>query len=223
MLAEMVPKVAEMVVVPAVRAVTKPLALIVATAVLLEVQVTRLVTSCVVPSEKVAMAVNCGVVPWGKVGLAGVTVMEDRVAVVTVRVVPPETSPKVAVMIVLPAARPLAKPLLSTVATAVLEDRHVTNVVMSSVGATENFPVAVNCWVVSTSMIGFSGVTEMEVGCPIGLPPPQVFKDTAKEPRHNMARKNLKSFISHPKEETSHALLGVTRSCIFTRFEMMQK
>jgi hypothetical protein len=57
-LAEMAPKVAVMVVVPAVRAVTRPLPLIAATAVLLEVQVTELVTSCVVPSEKVPMAVN---------------------------------------------------------------------------------------------------------------------------------------------------------------------
>ena len=144
-LAETAPEVAAMVVVPAVRAVTRPFPLIVATAVLLEVQVTELVTSCVVPSEKVPMAVNCWVVAPGMVGLVGVTVMEDRLADVTVRVVPPETSPKVAVMIVVPATRPLAKALLSTVATAVLEDRQVANVVISSVGATGNFPVAVNC------------------------------------------------------------------------------
>ena len=56
--AEMAPKAEVMVVVPAVRAVTRPLPLIVATAVLLEAQVTELVTSCVVPSEKVPMAVN---------------------------------------------------------------------------------------------------------------------------------------------------------------------
>jgi hypothetical protein len=133
------------------------------------------------------------------VELAGVTVMEERLAAVTVRMVPPETSSKVAVMIVVPAARPLAKPLLLTVATAVLEDRQVTYVVISSVGATGNFPVAVNCWVASTSRIGFSGVTVMEVGCPIGLPPPHVFKDTAKEPSNNIARKNLKIFISDRK------------------------
>jgi hypothetical protein len=72
-------------------------------------------------------------------------------------------------------------------------------------------------------MIGFSGVTVMEVGCPIGLPPPHVFKDTAEEPRNNIARKNLKSFISHRKEETNHAFLEATRSGIFTRIEMRQK
>ena len=142
------------------------------------------------------------------VGLVGVTVMEDRLAEVIVREVPPETSPKVAVMIVVPAARPLARPLLSTVATAVLEDCQVTYVVISSVGATGNFPVAVNCWVVPTSMIGFSGVTVMEVGCPIGLPPPHVFKDTAKGPRNNITRKNFKFCISHRKEKMDHAFLG---------------
>ena len=198
-LAETAPEVALMVVVPAVNAVTRPLLLIAATAVLIEVQVTKLVTSCIVPSEKAPIAVNCRVVPPGMVGLAGVTVMEERLADVTVRMVPPEISPKVAVMIVVPAARPLAKPLLLTVATAVLEDRQVTYVVISSVGATGNFPVALNCWVVSMSMIGFSGVTVMEVGCPIGLPPPHVFKDTPKEPIHNIARKNLKFFMSHRK------------------------
>ena len=154
--------------------------------------------------------------------MVGVTVMEDRFADVTVRVVPPETSPKVAVMIVVPAARPLAKPLLSTVATAVLEDRQVTNVVILSLGATGNFPVAVNCWVVSTSMIGFSGVTVMEVGCPIGLPPPHVFKDSAKEPRNNIARKHRKSFISQGKKKPITPL-GATRSGIFTRIEMTEK
>jgi len=44
-LAEMAPEVAVMVVVPAVRAMTRPLLLIVATAVLIEVQVTEVVTS----------------------------------------------------------------------------------------------------------------------------------------------------------------------------------
>lgn len=198
-LAQTAPEVAVMVVVPAVRAVPRPLLLIVAIAVLMEVQVTKLVTSRIVPSEKAPIAVNCWVVPPAMVGLAGVTVMEERLAAVTVRMVPPETSSKVAVMIVVPATRPLAKPLLSTVATAVFEERQVTYVVISSVGATGNFPVAVNCWVVSTSRIGFSGVTVMEVGCPIGLPPPHVFKDIAKEPSNNIARKNLKIFISHRK------------------------
>ncbi len=143
-LSETVPIVAVMIVVPAARAVASPLLLIVATAVLIEIQLTELVISWIVPSEKVPVAVNCRADPPGILGLAGVAVMRDRLADVTVRVVPPETSPKVAVMTAVPAVRPLASPLLSIVATPISEDRQVTNVVMSSVGATENFPVAVN-------------------------------------------------------------------------------
>ena len=56
---EIVPEVAVMVAVPAVRAVARPLLLIPATVVLDELQVTCVVISRVVPSEKVAVAVNC--------------------------------------------------------------------------------------------------------------------------------------------------------------------
>ena len=198
MSAETVPEIAVMVIVPAVRALAKPLLLTVATAVLDELQVTCAVILWVVPSEKVPVAVNCWVVPPGTLRLAGVTAMEDRAAEVTVRGVPPETFPEAAVMIVVPAVRAVAKPSLLTVATAVLDELQVTYAVISSLGKTANFPMAVNCWVVPTSIIGLSGVTVMEVGCPIALPPPQVFKDTAKVPRINIVRISLKFFIRHP-------------------------
>ena len=55
----LVPAVAVIVVVPAVRPVASPLVFIVATAVLDELQLTCVVTSWVVPSEKVPVAVNC--------------------------------------------------------------------------------------------------------------------------------------------------------------------
>jgi hypothetical protein len=135
--AETSPEVAVMVVVPAVTAVASPLLSTVATAVLEELQVTEMVTSWVVPSEKVPVAVNCWVVPPGTLGLAGVTAMEDKVAEVTIRVVPPETSPEVAVMIVVPAVRPLAKPVRLTVATAVLDDPQVARAVISLVVPSE--------------------------------------------------------------------------------------
>lgn len=44
-------------------------------------------------------------------------------------------------------------------------------------------------------MIGLLGVTIMEV---MGVTLPHVFKDTAKDPRINAARMNLKVFISYP-------------------------
>jgi hypothetical protein len=64
-------------------------------------------------------------------GLAGVTDMEDRVAEVAVRVVLPEIIPELAVMVALPAATAVARPVLLTIATAVFDERQVTCVVIS--------------------------------------------------------------------------------------------
>ena len=65
-----------MVALPADTPVANPLALIVATAVLDDVQVTWLVIFCVLPSEYVPVAVNCCVAPAVMVGFAGVTAIE---------------------------------------------------------------------------------------------------------------------------------------------------
>ena len=78
-------------------------------------------------------------------GLAGVTVTEDRIAGVTVRVVFPEIFPEVAVMVAEPAATAVARPLLLTVATDVLDELQVTCVVISWVVPSEYAPEAANC------------------------------------------------------------------------------
>src|SRR5437773_161661 len=95
-------------VVPAATDVARPFdplpLLIVATPGVDELQVTWVVRSCVVLSLKVPVAVNCRVVPFAMLGFVGVTAIEVRVAAVTVSVVFPETSPKVAVIVVGPAA-----------------------------------------------------------------------------------------------------------------------
>ena len=100
--------------------------------------------------------------PTGMLGLAGVTDMEDRVAEVTVRVVLPEIVPEVAVMVAVPAATAVARPLLLTVATDVLDELQVTCVVISRLVPSEYVPEAVNCWVTPTGMLGLAGVTDME-------------------------------------------------------------
>jgi hypothetical protein len=68
-------------------------------------------------------------------GLTGVTTIEDSVAFVTVRVVVPETAPRVAVIAVEPAAADVASPLepaaLLIVATGKDDELHVTNAVRS--------------------------------------------------------------------------------------------
>src|SRR6266436_3898499 len=140
-----------------------PALLIVATAVLDELQVTWVVRSCVVLSLKVPVAVNCRVVPFAILGVVGVTVIVDRFAAVTVSVVLPETPPKVAVIVVVPAAtdvaRPCDPPALLIVATAVLDELHVTWVVRSCVVLSLKVPVAVNCRVVPFAILGVVGVT----------------------------------------------------------------
>ena len=52
--------------------------------------------------------------------------MEERAAGVTAREVFPETVPEEAVIVAFPTAKPVASPLLVTVATAVLDDLQVT-------------------------------------------------------------------------------------------------
>ncbi len=70
-------------------------------------------------------------------GLEGVTAMEVRVAEVTVRVVFPETLPKVAVTMLAPAETAVTSPLLLMVATVVFEEFHVTCEVRSNVDESE--------------------------------------------------------------------------------------
>jgi hypothetical protein len=88
--------------------------------------------------------------------------MKDRIAEVTVRVLFPEIIPEVAVMVAVPAATALARPLLLTVATAGLEEVQVTCVVTSRLVPSEYKPEAANSWVTPAGMLGLTGVTEME-------------------------------------------------------------
>jgi hypothetical protein len=111
---ETVPRVAVIVVEPSATDVASPLEpavlLIVAKDPVEELHVTDSVIFCVVLSEYVPVAVNCFVVPFAMLGLVGVTAIEDSVAFVTVRVVVPETGPRVAVIVVGPTATDVASP-----------------------------------------------------------------------------------------------------------------
>jgi hypothetical protein len=111
-------------------------------------------------------------------GFAGVTAMETSVFDVTVREVPPETPPDAAVIVVEPAAAAVATPSATIVATPVFDDVQVTEVVRSCAVPSEYVPVALNCWLVPATMLGFAGVTAMETSVfvvvePPPLPPPQ--------------------------------------------------
>jgi len=63
------------------------------------------------------VAMNCSVAPLGIEGFAGATPIETSVAAVTVKAVEPLTDPEAAWMVVLPGARPVARPELLMVAT----------------------------------------------------------------------------------------------------------
>src|SRR5579864_1257691 len=72
------PELAIMFALPGATPVAKPAALTVATVVDAEVQVTEFVRSCLLPSLRVPVAVNCCVAPWVIEGVAGVTASDAK-------------------------------------------------------------------------------------------------------------------------------------------------
>ncbi len=73
---------------------------------------------------------NCCVRPAATEGFTGVTAIDTSVAAVTVSVVLPEIAPLVADIVVPPAFSADAKPAALIVAVVVLDDAHVTLLVM---------------------------------------------------------------------------------------------
>jgi hypothetical protein len=123
--------------VPCAAPLARPAALIVATLVFDEVRVAELVRFWVLPSEYVPVAVNCWVVPLGIDGFAGVTPIDTNTAGPTVKVVLPVTPPDVALIWEVPSAAPMARPPALIVATALLEDTQVAELVTSSIDPSE--------------------------------------------------------------------------------------
>ena len=119
------PRVAVMVVVPVLALVANPVELMVATPAGEGDHVAVLVRSCVLPSEKVPVAVNCWIVPREMEGLAGLTLMEVNTAAPTVKSSVPVTEPKLAEMVTVPWDTACAKPLRPIVAIALLEELQV--------------------------------------------------------------------------------------------------
>jgi hypothetical protein len=164
------PEVAETVVEPAATEVASPFEpaalLTVATPVDEELQVTDAVTSWVVLSEYVPVAMNCRLVPLTMPGLVGVMSRETRVAGVTVNVVDADSLPDAAVIVVEPAATEVASPFepaaLLMEATPVSEEPHTAELVRSWVDPSEYVPVTVNCRFVPLTILGLVGVRSRE-------------------------------------------------------------
>jgi hypothetical protein len=168
---ETLPDIAVIVDEPVAAGVANPLEpaalLIDATEVEDDSQVTDVFRFCVEPLSYVPVAVNCAVAPRAMLGFVGVTAMDTRVAAVTSSEVDPDIFPDVAVIVVDPADTEVAKPLepssLLTAAIFELEEFQVTDVVRSCVVLSENVPVAMNCWLVPLTMLGFVGVIAIDI------------------------------------------------------------
>jgi len=136
--------------------------LIAATSELEELQVANKVKSCVEPSENMPVAINCCVDPVVREEARGVMAIVINVAGVTVKRVDPDLFPKVAVIVVDPVATGVDNPFdpaaLLMAATDDANEAQVTAVVMFCVEPSEYVPVAVNCRVVPSAMLGLDGV-----------------------------------------------------------------
>jgi hypothetical protein len=141
----MLPSVAVIIEVPVARVEANPVLDIVATVVFADAQTTEFVRFSIDPSLNVPVAVNCWVRPLATLGSAGVTAIAVTIAGVTVSVVAPLMPPSVAVMVDVPVASVVARPVLDIVATVVVADVQPTEEVRSSVDPSVKVPVAVNC------------------------------------------------------------------------------
>ena len=125
------PNCAEITAVPPATAVTSPALSTEATAAAEELQVALFVITCVVPSLRVAVAMQLNKVLGAISAVAGVTEIEETVAVDTVSGAEPVTPLKVAEMLAVPGLTAVAVAVASTVATAVLSELQVASPVMS--------------------------------------------------------------------------------------------
>ena len=119
-------RLAPMVLVPAVFAVTRPPVAMVAVEVFEDDHVTEAVRFSVLLSVYVPVALNCWVAPLIMVGFPGVMAMDCRAGGVTVSNVDPAIELRLALMVLVPVLFAVANPLAAMVATAVFVDAQVT-------------------------------------------------------------------------------------------------
>jgi len=92
----------------------------------------------------------------------GLTDSETSVTAVTVKVADPVMEDELAVIVVEPAATPVANPVLPIPAIVGAEEVQVAEAVRSCVVPSLYMPVALNCWVRATTTEADAGVTVME-------------------------------------------------------------
>jgi hypothetical protein len=131
-----------------------------------ELQVTTEVKSCVLPSLKVPVAVNCCVAPRTTVGVGGFIAIETSVTGLTTSVADPLTDPELTLIVVVPAPKVLASPAVTAVSLMVATEAAVElqcplRVRLCDVPS-ENVPVAVNGCVVPTAIVAVGGLMAIE-------------------------------------------------------------
>ena len=152
-----------MVVLPLPALLASPAALTVATAMSDESQFAWLVMFSTNPSLNVPTALNCCADPWLMLMLAGVMLMDTRVALVTVSVALPTCPANNAEIVVLPGVSPMAVPWLPgallTVATAGADDVHATMPVKSRLSPLAKIPVVVKLVLMLAGTLKVAGAT----------------------------------------------------------------
>jgi len=120
------------------------------------------VMSCVLPSVKLPVAVNCWVPPAVAVGVAGVIASETSVPVPIVKVVVPVTPDADAEMVTVPAFLPCAMPDERIDARLGFDDFHEIPLRLVATLPSLNVPVAVSFTDVPFEIRGLTGVIAIE-------------------------------------------------------------
>jgi len=121
------------------------------------------VSNCVLPSSNAPVALNDCSVPMAMVAVAGLTVIDCRCAATTVSVEESLKPPALAEIVVVPSLRVVASPVLSTLATAELEELHVTPPLRSALDPSLYIAVATYFWLTPMGIVRSPGETEIEV------------------------------------------------------------
>ena len=108
------------------------------------------------------VAGNCCVVPAATATDCGLIVIDTSCAAETINVVEPVIFPDEALMFAVPCNMLVASPVLLIVAVERSSEAHVAVEVRSNVEPSVKVPIAVNCWVVPSAIVGFAGFTAME-------------------------------------------------------------
>lgn len=105
---------------------------------------------------------NCSEVPFAIVRLGAATAIDTNAAGVTVRFVDPLTAPETALILLVPVPAAVTNPPAVIVATPVVCELHVTELVRFCVEVSEKVPIAVNCSIVPFAIERFAAVTAID-------------------------------------------------------------